>query len=125
VRLVLRLEARAEPQRRDPDRDPRQLVRDTDDVLEPAPQLSRADEGGAEADARDGGGGQDGDPRDAVAVQIAEEGGSVAVDGERVEQARAGEEGMVAGGDHRGHDHGVDEGAGDLCAGHLEDEGEG
>lgn len=45
--------------------------------------------------------------------------------GEGVQQPRAGKEGVVAGGEHAGEDDGVDDAAGGLGAGHLEDDGEG
>lgn len=54
---------------------------------------------------------------------MAEEAGGVAVDGESVEQTGAGEEGVVGGGDDAGHEHGVDEAAGDGAAGLHEDDG--
>lgn len=49
----------------------------------------------------------------------------MAVDGEGVEKTGPGEEGVVAGGNYRSHDHGVDEASGCFGAGHLEDESEG
>lgn len=45
--------------------------------------------------------------------------------GEGVQEPRAGEEGVVARGEHAGEDDGVDDAAGGLGAGHLEDDGEG
>lgn len=56
---------------------------------------------------------------------MSEEAGGVAVYGEGVEKSRAGEEGVVGGGDDAGHDYGVDEAASDGAAGFNEDDGEG
>lgn len=49
----------------------------------------------------------------------------MAVDGEGVEETRAGEEGVVACAENGGHDHSIDERARDLGPNHLEDDGKG
>ena len=69
------------------DADPGELVRDADDVLQPGPELACADVAGAEAEAADDGGGQDGYPWDLEAVEMAEKAGCVAVDGEAIEES--------------------------------------
>ena len=79
----------------------------------------------SEAESTDYGGGEDRYPGDLEAVQVAEESWRVAVYGEGVEETGSGEEGVVGGGDDAGHDHGVDEAAGDGAAGFNEDDGEG
>ena len=45
--------------------------------------------------------------------------------GQGVKEASAGEKGVVAGGKNASHDHCVDDAACSVCAGHLEDDGEG
>lgn len=124
VFFALSPQAGAEPQRRDADRDPRQLVRHADDVLQPGPQLARADEGGAEEQARDEARGEHGDPGDLEPREASEHSRGMAVCAEGEEQPRPGEEGVVAGRDDAREDDGVDEGAGDLGPGHGEGDGE-
>lgn len=125
VLLPLCPQAGAEPQRRDADGDPGQLVRHADDVLQPCPQLSRADEGRAEEKARDKARGEHGDPGDLEPGETSEDRRGVPVCAEGEEQPGPGEEGMVAGGDYAREDDGVDEGARDLGPGHCECDGEG
>lgn len=107
--LALQLDGGAEAQGGHADEQPGELVGDTDEVLQPGPQLASADEGRTETEATDEASGEDGDPGNLVAVERAEEGWGVAVDGERVQEPGAGEEGVVAGADDAGHDDGVDE----------------
>lgn len=115
----------AEAQRRETDADPGQLVRDADNVLQPRPQLSGTDVTSAKTQTADGRGGQDGHPGDLEAVEMAEESGRVTVDGERVQESRSGEQGVVGGRDDAGQDDGVDEAARDVAASFGENDGEG
>lgn len=72
-------------------------------LLQPCPELAGADVAGSEAEAADGGCGQDGDPGDLEAIEVAEEPRGVAVYREGVEEPGPGEEGVVCGGDDAGH----------------------
>lgn len=69
----------AEPERRDADAHPGELVGDTDNVLEPGPELASADVAGSEAETVDYGCCEDGDPGNAEAVKVAQEAWGVAL----------------------------------------------
>jgi hypothetical protein len=60
-------------------------------LLQPCPELAGSDVAGSEAEAADEGCGQDGDPGDLEAVEVAEEAGGVAVYREGVEKPGPGE----------------------------------
>lgn len=61
----------AEPERSNADAHPGELVGDTDDVLEPRPQLAGADVAGSEAETTDYGCCEDGDPGNVKVVEVA------------------------------------------------------
>jgi hypothetical protein len=74
-RTTLRSPRRAEAPARNPDRHPSDLVRDADEVLQPAPELSRPDEGRPDAQERDRRGGEQGIDRHAALGRASEYGG--------------------------------------------------
>jgi hypothetical protein len=59
----------------DADREPGDLVRDADEVLQPIPELTRADAGGGDAEEGDGGGREEREDRHAAGGCAGEKGG--------------------------------------------------
>lgn len=100
------------------------MVGDTDNVLQPIPQLASTDVASTEAESTDDGSSQHSDPGHLEAVQVPKESRSVAIDRKRVEQTGSSEESMVRGGDDRSHDNRVDKATRNGTAGLLEDNGE-
>lgn len=118
MRLALAGEGGTEAKRGDTDGDPAELVRDTDEtvggavsdlciskrwgkisehhlLLQPVPKLACANEAGAEAETRNKTSSEDGDPRHLVSVERAKYFGCMALHGQRVQQSRSGEQGVV------------------------------
>ena len=91
-------------------------------LLQPGPKLSRANEARSKAEDRDGGGREDGDPRDLIPIQRSKNRRRVSVDCQSVEQPRARKQGMVSRRKYAGHDDSVDEAAGCCGTRHLEDQ---
>ena len=114
-----------ETQRSQTDTDPGQLVGHTDNVLQPGPQLAGSDVTRSKAQPTDGRGRQHGNPGNSEAVQLAKESRRIPVHREGVQQTGSCKEGVVGGGDDRGHDHGVDEAGSDRTTRLLKNNREG
>lgn len=93
--------------------------------MQPRPKLAGTNEAGSEAKTGDKSSREDSHPRHLVSVKLAKELGCVALHGQRVEQSRSGEQSVVTGRQDTGQDDGIDDAAGSLGAGHLENNGKG
>ncbi len=123
--LSLHLQCGSEPEGGDADGDPRQLIRNADKRLQPAPQVSSADETSTEAQKTDGTGDEDSNPWHLIAIELSQEARCVAFDSERIHQSRASEERMVTSAQDARQDDRIDEASGCFGASHLEDDREG
>lgn len=121
MRLALGLETGAEAKRRNANGDPAQLVRHTDNILQPRPQLAGANEAGAEAQNRNDAGAENRDPRHLVLVELAKHARCVAVHSKGIEQSRACKQGVVAGRNDTRQDDRVDDVGGRVGAGLFKD----
>lgn len=115
----------AEPQVRDEDDDPGDEARDGGDVGEPGEDAGAAVVDVEEAEAAEGQRHEDGGPRHAALGRLAEDARRLAVDGHRVQDARARVAEGVAGGPGRGQDRRVDDVVEAADAGALDAQHEG
>jgi hypothetical protein len=93
--------------------------------LQPVPKVTCANEAGAEAKTRDKAGGENSHPRYLLSVELAKDLGCVALHGQSVQQSCSSKQSVVTGRQNTSQDDGVDNTAGSLGAGHLENKGKG
>ena len=108
----------------DADKDSSNLVRHADDVLQPVPQVSCADEARAEAEEANAAGGCERVQRDAMGRRPAEDGWCLSCDTQRVQNSCSGEHSMISRAEHRRQDHGVHDAGSTVRADALEDDSE-
>jgi hypothetical protein len=91
VFFSLEFDGGAKAERCHPNSQPSKLIRDTNEILEPRPELPSTDETRTKAEAASQTSREDSDPRDAVPIQLPENLRRMRVYRQRVEQPRPGE----------------------------------